>query len=191
MLDIAQINNPHETRVKINELRNVILSDAYLQEIPSVQTKTKYFFHAKDDCPEVRRDFYKLIASLAAKVYCIIRRKSQILKTVLNDNKYYNGWKYNQNKIYDSCVKRIFKDRLHSVEKNQITFARRGKSDRNKILTQELNKAAANFEKTFKKVACVQLVLFDKRHCKKNFIDRSEKPLKFVLFSRIWNVYDP
>ena len=59
ILGIAQINNPHETRVKINELRNIILSDAYLKGIPSVQTKTKYFFHAKDDCPEVRRDFYK------------------------------------------------------------------------------------------------------------------------------------
>ena len=51
ILGIAQLNNPHETRVKINELRNVILSDAYLQGIPSVQRKTKYFFHAKDDCP--------------------------------------------------------------------------------------------------------------------------------------------
>ncbi len=102
ILGVAQINNPHETRMKINELREVILSDPYLQSIPSVQRKTKYFFHAKDDCPEVRRDVYRLIASLDAKVYCIIRRKSQILETVLNNNKYYKGWVYNQNKIYDS-----------------------------------------------------------------------------------------
>ncbi|MDH4028318.1 MAG: hypothetical protein OEU95_05770, partial [Nitrospirota bacterium] len=51
-----------------------------------------------------------------------------------------------------SCVKRIFKDRLHIAEINNITFARRGKTDRNKALMSELSKAVSNFEKSFGKV---------------------------------------
>lgn len=131
------------------------MSDPYLKNIPSVKNKTKIAFHATDDCPEVRRDVFKMLYSLDIKVYCIVRRKDEILKDVLQNNKFDSSWRYSQNKIYDSCVKRIFKDRLHSAEENYITFARRGKSDRNKALHEELCKAILNFEKTFGKKVSV------------------------------------
>ncbi|MGR3179311.1 MAG: DUF3800 domain-containing protein [Candidatus Anammoxibacter sp.] len=151
VLGVTQINNPHETRLAIEKLRKEILSDSYLKNIASVHKKTNISFHAKDDCPEVRMKVYKLIKNLDVKVYCIIRRKESILETVKKNNENDCSWLYNQNKIYDSCVKRLFKDRLHSSDVNHITFARRGKSDRNKILTEELNKAKSNFKKTYGK----------------------------------------
>jgi len=152
ILGVAHIREPHAARVKIENLRKEILSDKYFTGIPSVNRKTKVLFHAKDDCPEVRREVYKLINSLDVKVYSIIRRKDSILQTVKTQNKYDNEWRYNQNHIYDACVKRIFKDRLHSADENHITFARRGKSERNKMLSQELSKAMANFEKKYGRV---------------------------------------
>lgn len=126
MLGVALIQNPHEARMEISNLREKILSDPYLENIPSVHKKTNLSFHAKDDCPEVRRDVYSLINSLDVKVYCIVRRKLSILQTVQDMNRSDKTWRYNQNKIYDSCAKQIFKDRLHLAKENHITFARRG-----------------------------------------------------------------
>ncbi|MBF8275138.1 MAG: hypothetical protein HW390_211 [Candidatus Brocadiaceae bacterium] len=148
ILGVAHITNPHDVRKRLDDLRSELLSDSYLKDIPSFHSKTKLSFHAKDDCPEVRKDVYKLISSMDIKVYGIVRRKKSILKMVQKQNQYDKTWKYNQNSIYDSCVKRIFKDRLHSAEENYVTFARRGKSDRNKMLFRELSKAIRNFEKT-------------------------------------------
>ncbi len=152
ILGLVHIVEPHEVRNKLDNLREQILSDPYLKDIPSVHSKTKLSFHAKDDCPEVRREVYKLISSLDIKVYCIVRRKMSILEDVKKQNQRDKTWRYSQNKIYDSCVKRVFKDRLHSAEENHVTFARRGKSDRNKTLFNELLKATTNFEKTSGKV---------------------------------------
>ncbi len=148
ILGVAHIINPHDVRNKLDNLRIKILSDPYLKDIPSVHSKTKLSFHAKDDCPEVRREVYRLISSLDIRVYCIIRRKMSILQAVKSQNQNDTTWRYSQNKIYDDCVKRVFKDRLHSAEENHVTFARRGKSDRNKTLFIELSKAITNFEKT-------------------------------------------
>lgn len=151
LLGIAHIIDPPYVRKKLAILKKKLLFDPYLNDIPSVKNKTKIAFHAKDDCPEVRRDVFEMLSSLEVKVYCIVRRKKEILKDVLQNNKFDSTWRYNQNKIYDSCVKRIFKDRLHRADENHITFARRGKSNRNKALYEELCKAIVNFEKTFGK----------------------------------------
>lgn len=151
ILGVAQIENLHNTRVDINRLRSDILRDRYLTGIPSVLSKTKKSFHAKNDCPEVRREFFGLVKQLDVKVYCIVRRKRQILAEVLENNQRFHGWRYNQDSIYDSCVERLFKDRLHSVKVNQVTFSRRGKSKRNKTLLGVLDKAVSNFEKTYQK----------------------------------------
>ncbi len=152
ILGVAHIINPHDVRTKLDNLRRDILSNPYLKDIPSVHSKTRLSFHAKDDCPEVRKDVYELISSLDIKVYCIIRRKMSILQTVKKQNLNNESWRYSQNEIYDACVKRVFKDRLHSAEENHVTFSRRGKSDRNKKLFIELSKATTNFEKTSGKI---------------------------------------
>ena len=128
-------------------MREELCSDAYLSSIPSVKGKSSKSFHAKDDCSEVRMAVYKLIKTFDMKAYCIVRRKETILRDVRRQNSLDAGWKYKENKIYDSCVKRLFKDRLHSAEENHITFSHRGKSDRNKALKNELEKAVANYEK--------------------------------------------
>ncbi len=58
-------------------IQDRIQIDPYLKSIPSVSSKTNVSFHAKDDCPEVRKDVFKfsLYTTLDVKVSCIIRRK--------------------------------------------------------------------------------------------------------------------
>ena len=148
ILGVAHIVDPHDTRKKLEAIREEICSDPYLSSIPSVKGKSSKSFHAKDDCSEVRMAVYKLIKAFDVKAYCIIRRKEAILQYVKDQNRWEAGWRYDENKIYDSCVKRLFKDRLHSAEENHITFSQRGKSKRSKSLRAELEKAVANFEKS-------------------------------------------
>ncbi len=73
---------------------------------------------------------------------------------------YDSNWHYNPNKVYDACVKRLFKDRLHKAEENHIVFARRGKSDRNNALLNELNKAKQNFETTHSRQVVTKLLVY-------------------------------
>lgn len=148
ILGVVLIDDPHQARKKIELLRQDFLADEYLRNVPSILRKTAIAFHAKDDCPEVRREVYKLISTLSIKVYGIVRRKSYLVESVKQQNSFDTSWRYDANKIYDSCVKRLFKDRLHQADVNHITFARRGKSARNKALTEELQKARRNFEKS-------------------------------------------
>ncbi len=142
------IIHPRDVRKKIEALREEICTDSYLQSIPSVKGKSSKAFHAKDDCREVRMAVYKLIKTFEVKTYCIVRRKKTLVHYVKHQNSLDPGWRYNENKIYDSCVKRLFKDRLHSAKENHITFSQRGKSKRTKSLRKELEKAIANFEKS-------------------------------------------
>lgn len=146
ILATALVEEPHSLRKKLNELRTTIINDPYLAKIPSMK-KTSVAFHAKDDCPEVRHEVYKLLAGFSVKIYAIVRRKKNVIQWVHNQNSFDLTWRYSADQVYDSCVKRLFKDRLHIANDNFITFARRGKSIRNAALLQALNKAKENFTK--------------------------------------------
>lgn len=147
ILGAVLIENPHEVRKKIEDLRKELLADSYLAKIPSLE-RTRLAFHAKDDAPEVRMHVYKLICTLPVKAYAIVRRKLFMIDWVRKQNQRDIDWHYNENKIYDACIKRLFKDRLHMSQENHVTFARRGKSARNQALQEALSKAIVNFERS-------------------------------------------
>ncbi|MCP5467952.1 MAG: DUF3800 domain-containing protein [Deltaproteobacteria bacterium] len=151
ILGTALIEEPHAVRQELLQLQQMIVTDPYLNNIPSVLNKTKVAFHAKDDCPEVRMQVYKLLKNLPIKVYAIIRRKSYILEEVRSMNRINENYRFNDDAIYDDCVKRLFKDRLHLAKVNHVMFARRGKSSRNESLKDALLRAKANFEKKSQK----------------------------------------
>lgn len=150
ILGTAMISKPHNVRQQLEELKKSVINDPYLKSIPSIQ-KTKTAFHAKDDCPEVRMQMYKFILNIDIRVFAIVRRKNFLVDWVKKNNQFDPDWKYNENLIYDSCVKRVFKDRLHSSPTNFITFSRRGKTLRNQALSIALSKAVQNFENTHNK----------------------------------------
>ncbi len=60
------VDEPAELSVRLNELRQRLISHAYFQGVPSfdpVRGKTAVMFHAKDDLPEVRFQVFDLLAS--------------------------------------------------------------------------------------------------------------------------------
>ena len=57
------------------------------------------------------------------------------------------GFKLSPDDVYDDLVKRLFKNILHTAEKNRIVFARRGKSVRQHALEEAIRRAKLNFER--------------------------------------------
>lgn len=56
-------SNLEEVRQKVIQLQKEIVEDEYYQNIPSVikrENRYGFYFHAKDDVPEVRENFYQL-----------------------------------------------------------------------------------------------------------------------------------
>ena len=60
ILGVLDIENAVSLQQELDELRASLLADPYFKDVPSMQLaarKTALKFHAKDDLPEVRRDY--------------------------------------------------------------------------------------------------------------------------------------
>ena len=148
MVGVAELPNPEDAHHKLEELRSALLQDPYFASVPSMSPdagKTALAFHAKDDLPEVRREVFKLLPTLGAKVLVAVRRKlvlAREARAILQ----LTGKKLSSDVIYDELVSRLFRDKLHRADDNRILFARRGKSDRNAALTAAIERAKRNFQ---------------------------------------------
>jgi hypothetical protein len=66
--------DPEAIRSKLADVRLEILNDRYLKDIPSI-IKTYKAFHAKDDCPEVRKLVYATLEKMDFGVQVVVARK--------------------------------------------------------------------------------------------------------------------
>lgn len=148
MVGVVKIHDLNIVTQKLEDLRQDLLKDPTLKNVPSM-LKTKNFFHAKDDFQAVRREVFNLISTLNLEAQIAVRRKNILLNQAIM---YYEktGKKISSGMVYDDLVKRLFKRLLHLSDKKIITFAERGKSYSNKSLNEALNKARLNFEKEHK-----------------------------------------
>ncbi len=145
MVGVAQVFDPSALRDDLVALREDLLKDDYLKHVCTMRPeaeKTAKFFHAKDDCAEVRREVYKLLARHQIKVQIAIRRKCHLIEETTRSRRVCHA-----NTIYDDLVKSLFKRCLHKADQNVITFARRGKSAREKALNDAIARAKANFQR--------------------------------------------
>ena len=146
MVGVAHIVDPAAVGRELEELRQALLRDPYLEGIPSMQPeagKTALCFHAKDDCTEVRMAVFKLLARHDIKVQVGVRRKTELLSAARQAQA--AGVRIDPNTVYDNIVKTIFKRTLHTADENVICFARRGKSDRQEALAHAIRRSKANF----------------------------------------------
>lgn len=153
MVGIAEIADPHSAARSLESLHQSLLADTYFAGVPSMRPearKTALAFHAKDDVPEVRREVFRLLASIDAKVFVGIRRKA-VLAADFRAALARTGQKRGAETVYDDLVTRLFKERLHIADENHIVFARRGKSDRNIALRQAIELAKTEFEARWQK----------------------------------------
>jgi deoxyribodipyrimidine photolyase len=148
MVGLTHITAPDILESELEALRRELLADRYLQAIPSMRPearKTAICFHAKDDCPEVRREVFRTLARHEIKVQVGIRRKNVLMEEARA--KQSKGGTWNANTVYDDIVKTLFKRALHRADSNIVVFARRGKSSRKEALRNAIQKAQLNFQR--------------------------------------------
>jgi len=148
MLGVAHLPNPDAAADALDSLRAKLLAEPYFRGVPSMQPdgrKTAVCFHAKDDLPEVRREVFKLLPSLGAKIQVVIRRKTELV----NLSKFFRSSRrrLSEEDVYDDLVMRIFRNLLHKADENRIVFARRGKGARHVALVRAIKRAKGNFER--------------------------------------------
>ena len=154
MVGMAQIEAPSRLQAEMRALRAKLSADPYLARIPSMATtrrKTAVCFHAKDDCPEVRREVFSLLRQHEIKVLVAIRRKADLAQRTRKEKKL--GVRWRPDAVYDDLVKRIFRDVLHKADTNEIVVARRGKSERIEALTEAVRRARSNFFRRYGKAS--------------------------------------
>ncbi len=143
MVGVAQLPEPAEAARQLEELRQTLVADPYFKGVPSMQ-KTALAFHAKDDVAEVRREVFRLLPQLGAKVQVAIRCKSILVREGQALFRYRQS-KLQANDVYDDLIKRLFRNLLHKAERNEIMFARRGTAPRKAALQQAIERARENF----------------------------------------------
>lgn len=147
ILGMADVDEPDTVATELESLRQRLLSDPYFKGIPSfdpAQRKTALMFHAKDDLPEVRREVFSILLKHRIRFYAVVRDKQVVLDKVLKHQIDKPAYKYHPNQLYDRCVSRLFKERLHKDDGYLIHFARRGSSDRTEALETALEVARRN-----------------------------------------------
>lgn len=148
MVGLAHVTDPDILESELKALRRDLLTDRYLQAVPSMlpnAKKTAICFHAKNDCPEVRREVFRVLARHDIKVQVGIRRKNVLMEEARTKRS--KGRTWNANTVYDAIVTTLFKNSLHRADSNIVVFARRGKSSRKKALRNAIQKAQRNFQR--------------------------------------------
>jgi len=132
---------------EVESLRAALCADPYLAKVPSMQPdqrKTAIAFHAKDDCAEVRREVYRLLMKHDMRFFAVVRHKRTIVQKVLEHNKKHPSYRYHPNQLYDRCVSRLFRDRLHKEDSYVIRFSQRGNRSRTEALRTAIEHARNN-----------------------------------------------
>ncbi|MFZ5917986.1 MAG: DUF3800 domain-containing protein [Chloroflexota bacterium] len=137
ILGFAETQNPEPMRQAILALQQEVVQDPYFQEFPSL-AKTAIAFHAKDDVPEIRYRFFKLIATLDFQAQFVVARKIERV--------FRNSFHGRENEFYDHLVSHLFQNLLHRYERNTIYFAKRGSRDRQAPLSQAITRGIERFE---------------------------------------------
>jgi len=96
-----------------------------------------YFFHAKDDIPEVREKFFRYIKTLNCSFEAIVARKLPDL--------YESKHKGNEAWFYADLLSLLLKNKFTNHDKIILNIANRGKSNKNHNLDLALAKAKELF----------------------------------------------
>ena len=131
-------------RQKIIEMRREVERDTYFTGVPSIMKKADkggYFFHAKDNLPEVRRTFFEFIKTIDYSFEAVVARKIPELFI-----KKYNS---KEAEFYVDLLSHLLKNKLELGDKLVLNIARRGSSSRYGTLTMALDKAIRRFTRKY------------------------------------------
>lgn len=198
LLGFIRTSNPTPLRNDVLSLREEVKTDRYLEKIPSI-AKTLRAFHAKDDCPEVREKFFKLIVDLDFKAEFIVARKIESVFITRHKRK--------ENIFYDDLFSKLFENKLHKHKQNHIYYAVRGDRKRQAHVSDAIQTAILSFESKWKTKVnskiimqpqspvgepCLQIADYMNWAVQRAFVKNEDRYLKFVeeRISFLVDLYD-
>jgi len=137
ILGMVETQSPDALRQAILTLQQEVIHDPYFQEFPSLR-RTAVALHAKDDVPEIRYRFFKLLSTLDFQAQFVVARKIERV--------FRNNFKAQENALYDHLVAHLFQNLLHRYQHNFIYFAKRGSRDRQAPLSTAIQRGLERFE---------------------------------------------
>lgn len=142
MIGFIETNNPKALRNGITKLHEKIKNDAYYEGVPSFEKSTKYYFHAKDDIPEIRKEVFDTLKTLEFKAHFVFARKHVSV---------FNGTKIQgePDKFYSHLITMLFKNRLHLAKENYIYFEKRGNKEKQEYLENAIELASQKFKESW------------------------------------------
>jgi len=129
-------------RPQVEALCRAVGSDDYLNRIPSVAKRVAaggFYFHAKDDPPEVRERLFKWIRETDCSLEMVVGRKIPSLFARKHNGK--------DSEFYADLLSHLLKNKLRLGQRQVVTIAERGKSTRNHVLALAMAKARERFAK--------------------------------------------
>jgi len=137
ILGLVEIKDPVQIRQAILKLQTDLVNDPYFQGFPSLQ-RTKIAFHAKDDLPEIRYPFFKLLASFDFQAQFVVARKIERV--------FRNNFHSKENEFYDHLITQLFQGKLHLHEQNLTYYAKRGSRSRQAPIDKAIQRSIQLFE---------------------------------------------
>jgi hypothetical protein len=136
-MGLVEIEDPNSARHAILDLQNNLTMDPYFRDFPSIQ-RTKIAFHAKDDLPEIRYAFYKLLTGIDYQAQFVVARKIERV--------FRNNFHSKENEFYDHLITLLFQGKLHTHAENIIYFAKRGSRNRQAPIEAAIQRSVQQFE---------------------------------------------
>ncbi|WP_449258272.1 DUF3800 domain-containing protein [Chlorobium limicola] len=137
ILGMLKINEPlDEVRKKVVDLQQTIAENSYFNGVPSIEKKKAaygYFFHAKDDLPEVRKMAFDLIRNIDCSFEAVVGRKIPELY-----EKKHNG---KEAEFYADMLSHLLKNKLNAYERLVLNISHRSKCTSHTNLQKGLMKA--------------------------------------------------
>lgn len=132
-------NNIDDIRNKIKNLAQSIETNPYYATISSVKKRItkydKFVFHAKDDIPEIRKEFFDLILELPFSFQCVVARKIPKLFIKKHNKK--------ESEFYADLLAHLLRDKVH---KNLVLNIAQLKRSTNEVnLELAIDKATAKY----------------------------------------------
>jgi hypothetical protein len=168
-------------RKRIIEMQNEVGNDTFYADVPSIQKKKSkggYYFHAKDDLPEVREKFFRFLKELNCSFEAIVARKIPDL--------YENKHEGKETLFYADVLSHLIKNKFMKYEKFVLNIAGRGKSTKNHNLLRSLDIAQARFQEQNPEKDIQTKIVF-------NVCDQTSEPLLNVADYFCWciqNVFE-
>ena len=133
-------SSPEFMRRSLADLRFAIEADRYLKDVPSI-SKTLRAFHAKDDCPEVRKLMFECLDSLNFTIQIVVARKVESI--------FKSKHLSSQDAFYNDLTSHLFERQLHLASRNTILFARRGNKTQQHALRGAVEAGVTSFRKKY------------------------------------------